>query len=302
MLQKQSKSTNFQFLQNSRYKDNDYFVFFRLIRIENCLIASAALLLGNTLADGIISVKVIHGMIAAFFLTAASNIHNDYLDYQVDKINRPERPLPKGKFSMKWTVLFSILFYSLGLCVTFFWEWKYTLFYLLLVVLSLWYNMVGKKIAIIGNITIAFFGALVPFMGAMIAENVAKGVFPALLVFIVFLAREIAKDMDDKEGDLFNSIKTIAFYLNDHQVQMILIGLNCIVVVVLTLKFFFYNSYFGIINSTLFFLIIGLFGFMIYQFYKYPKKKKTFWRFTANLYKLVLVVGILFLLSHYYQV
>ena len=37
---------------------------------------------------------------AAFFVTAHSMVHNDLVDYDLDKINAPHRPLASGKISL----------------------------------------------------------------------------------------------------------------------------------------------------------------------------------------------------------
>jgi len=55
---------------------------------------------------------IILGAISALFLNAASNVVNQYFDIGIDRINKPNRPLPSGRISLKESRLLSILLYS----------------------------------------------------------------------------------------------------------------------------------------------------------------------------------------------
>ena len=58
-------------------------------------------------------------MAVVMCFAGAANALNDVVDYEIDKINRPMRPLPSG-FVKKRTALFiSILLFSMGLSGTF---------------------------------------------------------------------------------------------------------------------------------------------------------------------------------------
>jgi len=35
------------------------------------------------------------------FLVSFANVHNDIIDFEIDKINRPKRPLPSSRMSIK---------------------------------------------------------------------------------------------------------------------------------------------------------------------------------------------------------
>ena len=63
-----------------------------------------------------IVINIILGMITYFFIAAASMIINDIYDIDIDKINRPDRPIPSGRISLEQakilfvgTLLISIL-------------------------------------------------------------------------------------------------------------------------------------------------------------------------------------------------
>ena len=49
--------------------------------------------------------------------TAASNALNDALDYEIDLINRPERPIPLGYVSIKGALFISFLLFAFGVAL-----------------------------------------------------------------------------------------------------------------------------------------------------------------------------------------
>lgn len=303
MLRKQNDIGQKIFFQNSRYLPNDYFIFhlLHLIRFGNCLTASFALFAGSILAGAMLNIKIIHGMFTAFFLTAASNVLNDLIDLKIDQINRPNRPLVNKKISEQFAKLLVILFYFSGFLLTLFWELKFILMYLILVFLSLWYNFVGKKLPLIGNITVALFGAAVPLMGAMIGGDTRSGIVAALLVFFIFIAREITKDIEDNEGDTAQNIKTIVHYMALDKIKVILISLNVLTLVVLSSLFVQDFSARNFVSFSLFSLIVIILITISIKVFKIKNYDKIVWHANSNYYKSILIIGIFTLLSIHYQ-
>jgi len=58
-----------------------------------CVVAGEMLALGRlpTVAEALL------GFLTGFFISGSAMISNDYFDLGVDRINRPERPLPSGR-------------------------------------------------------------------------------------------------------------------------------------------------------------------------------------------------------------
>ena len=74
--------------------------YIEIIRPGNALMGAISIIL-VALIDKTISVPVVLAMAAVFFETAAGNTINDYFDYKIDLINKPERPIPSGRISLK---------------------------------------------------------------------------------------------------------------------------------------------------------------------------------------------------------
>ena len=150
-------------------------------------------------------------ILAAFSaaLTAASgNIINDIFDIEIDKINRPLRPLPSGKITVKeaYTLYFVLLILSISFSLII----SYLAFIIVIIsnLLLLLYAKYLKRIPLIGNITVAFLTGMVFIFGGVVVENPSAAIIPATFALLVNLIREIVKDMQDFEGDEKAGIKT----------------------------------------------------------------------------------------------
>ena len=68
--------------------------YLEILRPGNALMGAISIIL-VALIDKTFSIPIILAMIAVFFETAAGNVINDYFDYNIDLINKPERPLSR---------------------------------------------------------------------------------------------------------------------------------------------------------------------------------------------------------------
>ena len=145
--------------------------------------------------------NVLLAALSAGFTASAGNIINDIFDIEIDKINRPERPLPSGVLTINEAyVLYLICFVISGLLVV-----TISQIVVIIVLLShlllFLYSKYLKRIPLVGNITVAFLTGLVFIFGGVVVENPSAAIIPALFAFLINLVRELVKDMQDVEGD-----------------------------------------------------------------------------------------------------
>ena len=145
--------------------------------------------------------NVLLAAISAGFTATAGNIINDIFDIEVDKINRPDRPLPSNKFTINDAyILYLVCFVISGLLVV-----TISQIVVIIVLLShlllFLYSKYLKRIPLVGNITVAFLTGLVFVFGGVVVENPSAAIIPALFAFLINLIRELVKDMQDVEGD-----------------------------------------------------------------------------------------------------
>jgi len=139
----------------------------------------------------------------------AANALNDVVDYEIDKINRPMRPLPSG-FVKKRTALFiSILLFSMGIlaCLELS-EAAKVIGIVIAMPFMVLYSKYLKGMPLIGNMIVAFIlGLSFLFCGAAF-NNMSPMWIPMILAFGLTLVRELVKDIADMEGDQSVGLKT----------------------------------------------------------------------------------------------
>jgi len=73
--------------------------------------ASASLMSAYILDNFHYSIIKLYTLLVVVFYTGAANAFNDYCDYEIDLINRPNRPLSRGLLNSNEALLFSIILF-----------------------------------------------------------------------------------------------------------------------------------------------------------------------------------------------
>jgi geranylgeranylglycerol-phosphate geranylgeranyltransferase len=176
----------------------------RLVRWVNALTAAAGVVVGAWWAGwaGWGSARAIaFAALAAIALTAAANAWNDLADIHIDRVAHPERPLPSGALRLASAeqiamaaataavVCASEVSIALGIA---------TVGVLLLMRL---YSPWLKRAGLAGNLVVSVLASLPFVYGSEAVGNWQRGVPLVLLAIPLHLARELAKDLDDREAD-----------------------------------------------------------------------------------------------------
>jgi len=137
----------------------------------------------------------------ASFALASGNIINDIHDIEIDKINKPLRPLPSGKITIKEAYGLYLVFIIVSVVLSFLVNQAALIIVLISILLLFLYSKYLKQILLVGNITVACLTGLVFIFGGVVVENPLAAIVPAVFAFLINLIREIVKDMEDVEGD-----------------------------------------------------------------------------------------------------
>ncbi|MDB4864812.1 geranylgeranylglycerol-phosphate geranylgeranyltransferase [Euryarchaeota archaeon] len=200
---------------------------FTLFRFGNSLTGLIGVFFGSLLALGEIpqgdfaSITVLHGLSVWAFM-CSWNALNDILDVEIDKENKPDRPLPSGIISVNHakivtSSLMLISFVSLilaGYISTNFengfenWApsiliWFMAIFLLINYESSSNFSLKLKDRGLPGNIAISLsVGMVILFGGAGVFDFTNSRVISLFTIgFTYNLAREIIKDIEDIDGD-----------------------------------------------------------------------------------------------------
>ncbi|MDZ7315866.1 MAG: geranylgeranylglycerol-phosphate geranylgeranyltransferase [candidate division KSB1 bacterium] len=139
--------------------------------------------------------------LSAALITAAANAINDYFDIEIDRINRPNRPLPSGKIERSEALWFAAIFFFLGIALSFGINRAAVVLVIVASLLLIVYSPFFKRMVLLGNLLVSLTTAMAMFYGGVAAGSPRKAIVPAIFAFFVHFAREIIKDMEDIEGD-----------------------------------------------------------------------------------------------------
>ena len=183
---------------------------FVLPRPLNCIITALSVYVGAFTA-GVRwpSAAVLLAALSAALVAGAGYISNDLRDTDIDRINRPRRPLPSGRLSRRAAALEAWLFALSGLGLAW---WLGPLAGLVAVAVALClfiYNLHLKRRAFWGNLLIGALSAAAFPYGALAAGTLGRSWIPAGFALLFHWGREIIKDMEDMEGDRARGARTL---------------------------------------------------------------------------------------------
>ena len=189
---------------------NTFYYHIKLLRPLNVFTSGLAMVIGSGILGTLNNTGTLLLVMAVVMCFAgAANALNDVVDYEIDKINRPMRPLPSG-FVKKRTALFiSILLFSMGIlaCLELS-EAAKVIGIVIAMPFMVLYSKYLKGMPLIGNMIVAFIlGLSFLFCGAAF-NNMSPMWIPMILAFGLTLVRELVKDIADMEGDQSAGLKT----------------------------------------------------------------------------------------------
>ena len=167
--------------------------------------------------------------IAAFVMLSAGNAINDYCDYNIDQINRPQRPLPSGRIRRVNALIFAIILVAIGIWLGTLINRNATAIAILVFLALASYARWLKRTPFVGNLVVSGLTALTFISGGVAIDAIQGTLIPAIFAFLFTTAREIIKDLEDIEGDLKNSVKTLAI-LNPQLAVQTAIGFMVLVI------------------------------------------------------------------------
>ena len=159
------------------------------------------------------------GVAMAAVLNAASNALNQIYDLEIDRINKPRRPLPSNRLSLNHAWTFTIVMYAIALALA----WlvapggRRECFWIVAVatVLTVLYSVPPirtKRLGVWANVTIAIPRGLLLKVAGWSAVKTILGVEPWFIgaIFGLFLlGASTTKDFSDMEGDRRGGCRTL---------------------------------------------------------------------------------------------
>lgn len=190
--------------------------YIEILRPGNALMGAISIIL-VAIIDKTISIPIILAMIAVFFETAAGNVINDYFDYNIDLVNKPKRPIPSGRISLKNGKNYAYFLFLAGTVCGFLISyltdnWIPFIIVLIADVILYLYAYKLKTTPLIGNLAVGFMTGFGFVFGGFTINNpdiILTSIFLGFFAFVMTTAREIVKDIEDVEGDKKDGARTL---------------------------------------------------------------------------------------------
>jgi len=203
-----------------------------LMRLEHGVMIAIAILIGSLIAARTFPAfdKFILTFFTALFLEASTFALNDYYDFEIDKKNkRIDRPLVRGDISKNTALYLFFILFPLGIVCSYFVNLTCFIIALVTALFAIFYDVVLKKIKLLGNFFIAYtmaipfiFGAASVLTETSFAIDLSPAIFIiALIAFLTGAGREIMKDVMDFEGDKEEGVRSFPRYIGIRKSNMI---------------------------------------------------------------------------------
>lgn len=187
--------------------------YIQLIRPLNVLIAGISIFIGGAVTGTIHPLlNLLLACLSGMLITGGANAINDYFDADIDRINKPNRPLPRKAISLENAFIFSIILFIAGIIPAFFINFSSIVIAGLSAILLFLYSRNLKRTVLAGNLTVAFMTGLAFIYGGMALGYPRKAFIVGIFAFFYHLGREIIKDVEDIEGDRNDGVITFPIY------------------------------------------------------------------------------------------
>ncbi len=226
---------------------------------------------------------------ASLFCVSGGYIINNFYDLEKDLINRPNKTIyekiVKQSTALRLYFLFNVIGALLGLLVSF----NVFLYFSAFIFLLWFYSHKLKKITFIGNLAAALL-AITPFFAIFIyyhLEDLLIFTYVSFMLLIIFI-REIIKDLEALKGDVIIGYHTLPVTLGVRSTKWLITAFALIGAIPAGL--IFYKTAFSGISYYLFAGGLGVFASLIML---WLAEKKQHYHYLNNLYRLLIIGGIL---------
>jgi geranylgeranylglycerol-phosphate geranylgeranyltransferase len=181
-----------------------------LIRPVNFVITIFSIYVSCLLAGG-----TREQFLAMFFVSiggaligAGGMVINDIFDVEIDRINKPKRPLPSGAITKFDALMFYGALSGAGLIMSAYTTKASFIIAFIAVPAIFLYSYKLKGTPLFGNLLVGMLTGLAFIYGGAAVGNIQRAIIPAMFAFFINVGREIIKDMEDVIGDAQNGITT----------------------------------------------------------------------------------------------
>ncbi len=188
----------------------------RIVRPLNCGMFFSGTVVGGIIVAGAGALQwpgntpLILASVSATLVGATGNVINDLYDVEIDRLNRPMRPLPSGIVTPNQARILWVVLAISGLAVALLVSALHLAIAVSSVVLLVAYSARLKSVSLIGNVVVSVVVATSLVYGALSIGGAALAIPAAIFALVTTMSRELVKDIEDLHGDRARGVGSFA--------------------------------------------------------------------------------------------
>jgi len=217
-----------------------------LTRPGNAVAAGLLTFTGGFVAGGVSGAPwaVAAAVLATITATGGGNAINDYFDREIDAINRPDRPIPRGDISAHGALWFSLGLFGVAIAAALTLPAVAVGIAVFNFLALVAYTELFKGLPGVGNVLVGYLtGSTFLFGGAAVDEPLGAAALFGLAAVATF-TREIIKDVEDIDGDRQEGLRTLPIVIG--QRRALAIGLAAMIAAVAASVWPYHVGTFGV--------------------------------------------------------
>jgi geranylgeranylglycerol-phosphate geranylgeranyltransferase len=227
--------------------------------------------------------------ITTAFAVAAGNAINDYFDRDIDAINQPDRPIPRGAVSARGALAVSAGWFAAAVALALALPPLALAIAAVNLAALVTYTTIFKGTPGLGNLLVSYLvGSTFLFGGAAVGAPRAVVVL-ALLAGLSTFAREVIKDVEDVVGDREEGLTTLPVAVGE--VRALWIATAALVVAVVASPVPYLAGTFGVVYLLVVAVADAVMLFACYESFADPTAAQQRFKYGTLLAALAFVVG-----------
>ena len=208
--------------------------YIRITRPHNAVVAGLTALIGYLIATGTLTPPSLLLAVIVALITAGGNVINDVCDVDIDRINRPDRPIPAGEISLAGARAYAAVLFAGGIALATLTPPLCLAIAIINSTILVAYAVRLKRIPVLGNGAVAYLTASVFLFGGAFAgiEGLVRNLSLAAITFLATIARELLKDAEDVDGDAAGGARTLPMIVGVRRTGIFAFACACGAVVV----------------------------------------------------------------------
>jgi len=265
--------------------------FIQITRPVNLGIAFLSIFVGGAVTGSIQPLaSLLLACFSGVFLMAGANTINDVFDLAIDRINKPNRPLPAGLITQQQAVLWAGFLFLVGIALSLGVHLVVFVMALGFTVGLILYSYRLKSTVLWGNVTVALIASMAFVYGGVSVGRIHTALIVGVFAFLFHFAREIIKDLEDMEGDRVQGALTLPIRFGVQAAINWITGISTLLILLTFLPYILH-----IFNWIyLFIVFLGVDCFLIFLLFFIRKNNKPrHWGQLARWMKVDMLVGLL---------